>query len=135
VHVFAVHPSKASSGLDPLRKLGYQLYIFGFRPSSARARPNVSSRAECEYEFGDVVRIRGINDGNEIGVAGCQIKRLVFDPKFFTQIPAILSALARLLNRADSLICPIHRNEKLWHVVLHLITRRRVVPADDMNAA
>src|SRR5215207_10367 len=75
-----------------LWQLGYQLLKFGLRPSACGAGPHVPLRAEGECEFRDVVSIRSINNGQQIGVAGCEVDLLDFDSHFFGEVARGLRA-------------------------------------------
>jgi hypothetical protein len=70
-----------------LWKLGYQLLKFGLRPSAGSAGTHVSLRAEGECALGNVVPVRGIDNHEQIVIAGCEIDLLDFNPHFLGELP------------------------------------------------
>src|SRR5260370_39254607 len=84
---------------EPLWKLGDQLLKFGLRRGAGGAGTHVSLRAEREGELGDIVPDRGVDNDEEIIVAGRQIDFLDFNTQFLRELSRGLSALGSVLDR------------------------------------
>src|ERR1700730_2844910 len=89
-----------------LWQLGYQLLKLGLRPSAGGAGAHVSLRAEGECEFGDVVPVGGIDNDQEIVVAGSQIDLLDVNSQLLCKLASRLRPLGSLLDQTDSLLSP-----------------------------
>src|SRR5262249_46255336 len=91
---------------EPSGQLGNQLLKLGLGPRSGGAASHVPQRAERERKLGDVVPIGGIDDEQEITVAGSQIDLLDVDSDFLGELPGGLAAFGSILHGADALVGP-----------------------------
>src|SRR5262249_62303845 len=114
-----------------LRQLRYQLVKFGLRPNAGSAGPHVSLRAEREREFRGVVAVGGIDDDQEIAVAGRKVDLLDLNSHFLGQVLSGSGALGSILERSSSLLGPAQRTHERRHAILPVTARKDCRPLQD----
>src|SRR5262249_2261614 len=63
----------------------------------------------------------------QIVFAGGQIDLLDLDSEFLGKLLCSLAPLGSVLDRTDSLMGPVQRQNERWHVILHWFTRRILI--------
>jgi len=108
-----------------LRKFGYQLGPFGFRPSAGGGGAHVSQRRDRKREFGDVVAERRFGKQQNVMRAGGEIDLLDFDPDFLGEGLRRFTALGGLSDIANPLVGPVERHYECRHVFLRWMNRSK----------
>jgi hypothetical protein len=91
----------------------------GLRPSSRGAGADVAEGAGCERTFGYIIAAWRLGDDEQIVLAGGEINLLDLDSYFLRKLLGGLASLGSILDSADSLICPVQRQNERGHVILH----------------
>jgi hypothetical protein len=86
------------------RQLGYDLQELRFRPCAHRSGRHIAQRTDRQHVFRDIVAVRRIDDGYDIGIATSEINMLDINAHFFGKIAGTLDALRGVLDRTPSLI-------------------------------
>src|SRR5262249_24441087 len=94
----------------------------------ASAGPHAPLRAEREREFRGVVAVGGIDDDQEIAVAGRKVDLLDLNSHLLGQILSGFGALGSILDRPDSLLGPAQRTHERRHAILRVIARKDCRP-------
>src|SRR6516165_325863 len=90
-----------------LWKLRYELLKFALRPRSGSGRANISQRTKRKREFGNILAMSGVDNEEQIVLAGGEIDLLDIDAQFLCKRFCGLTALGSVLDLANSLFGPV----------------------------